>query len=144
MEITGNILHAQNHNFEELINLANKCFHSSEVNNGSILTHIINNKCMIYIINSLIVGFILYSVNSINYICVHPDYRKKGIATSLINKVKSKKHRLSLFVRISNEHAINLYKKMGFVIKCKKENYYNFTDIKEDGYEMEWKNEISF
>lgn len=144
MENLNGIFESKIENHDELVNLAYKCFHKSEVNGNWILSHITSKKCIMYVIDNIITGFLLYSSNIINYICVDPEYRKRGIATSLINKIKHKKDKLTLYVRISNINAISLYRKMGFTIKCKKDDYYKFTEINEDGYEMEWKKKILF
>jgi ribosomal protein S18 acetylase RimI-like enzyme len=53
-------------------------------------------------------------------LAVLPQYRRRGIATALINEVKklyeaSNRERLTLAVEIDNPEAISLYKKMGFV-----------------------------
>lgn len=76
-------------------------------------------------------------------IAVDPDYRNAGIATQLIlklidllkcNGVVS----LCLEVRISNESAIALYEKMGFVPVGRRLGYYR--NPREDAYIMrkEW------
>lgn len=62
-------------------------------------------------------------------IAVHPDWRKKGIGTALINELintlrLSGSHSLMLEVRASNEPAISVYKNLGFMeVGCRK-NYY--------------------
>lgn len=69
----------------------------------------------------------------ITNIAVHKDFRKMGIATKLIEKMvekcaKTSTSLLHLEVRESNESAINLYKKMGFVQDGFRKNYYNNTE----------------
>jgi len=71
-------------------------------------------------------------------IAVHPDYRKKGIGTSLINFIINNAERkrmkeVYLEVRKSNEIAQNLYKKFNFKITEKLNKYYQDG---EDGYRM--------
>mgnify|MGYP003307532663 CR=1 FL=1 len=66
----------------------------------------------------------------ITNIATHKDYRKMGIATKIIEKMVEKcaetsTSLLHLEVRESNESAINLYKKMGFVQDGFRKNYYN-------------------
>ena len=62
-------------------------------------------------------------------VAVHPDYRRKGIAESLIGflveELKNRGcHALMLEVRASNAPAIALYEKLGFLqVGCRK-NYY--------------------
>ena len=62
-------------------------------------------------------------------IAVHPDYRRKGIAESLVNalveELKAREsHCLTLEVRASNAPAIALYEKLGFVQIGLRKNYY--------------------
>jgi ribosomal protein S18 acetylase RimI-like enzyme len=68
-------------------------------------------------------GIIFYN-NNIHYkniygivmICIHPKYRKKGLAQKLINKHfdDNINNLICLNTRASNNNAINLYKKMGY------------------------------
>ena len=68
-------------------------------------------------------------------VAVHPDYRRQGIAESLIEalvaELKNRSiHSLTLEVRASNAPAISLYEKQGFVqVGCRR-NYYR--NPKED------------
>ena len=68
-------------------------------------------------------------------VAVHPDFRRRGIAESLIGCLiealkKRGSHALMLEVRASNAPAIRLYEKMGFYqVGCRK-NYYR--NPKED------------
>ena len=62
-------------------------------------------------------------------IAIHPDYRKQGIATELINALiealnERSSHSLMLEVRASNEPAKSLYLKMGFEVVGIRKNYY--------------------
>ena len=62
-------------------------------------------------------------------VAVHPDWRKKGVGTALINELINTlrlngSHSLMLEVRASNAPAISVYEKLGFVeVGCRK-NYY--------------------
>ena len=49
-------------------------------------------------------------------ICIHPNFRKKGLAKKLINKhfIINKNKLLCLFTRRSNINAYQLYKNMGY------------------------------
>lgn len=72
-------------------------------------------------------------------IAVHPNYRRRGIGYSLIEKLiavltQRRVISLSLEVRISNESAISLYKKMGFAVVGKRPAYYR--NPREDAYIM--------
>ena len=68
-------------------------------------------------------------------VAVHPDYRRRGIAETLINALVTElknrgSHALMLEVRASNAPAIALYEKLGFQqVGCRK-NYYR--NPKED------------
>lgn len=62
-------------------------------------------------------------------IAVRPEWQGKGIGKSLINELvsyclKNNLGFISLEVRISNNIAINLYKKFGFKILGKRRNFY--------------------
>lgn len=65
----------------------------------------------------------------ITNVAVHPDYRRKGIAHSLvINLVQVCKRKglasITLEVRESNINAISLYRKLGFLDVGLRKNYY--------------------
>jgi GNAT superfamily N-acetyltransferase len=91
-----------------------------------------DNKLYVSIIDNNIVGYIFVKLQSIDGIdnnkellidalYVEEEYRNKGIATSLINKVKeySKNNNIkyiSINVLYKNEDAMNLYNKLGFSI----------------------------
>ena len=68
-------------------------------------------------------------------VAVHPDFRRRGIAETLINALVTElknrgSHALMLEVRASNTPAIALYEKLGFrQVGCRK-NYYR--NPKED------------
>ena len=62
-------------------------------------------------------------------VAVHPDYRRKGIAETLVNELvvnlkKMGSHCLTLEVRASNVPAITLYEKLGFTEIGRRKNYY--------------------
>ena len=68
-------------------------------------------------------------------IAIHPDHRKRGIATELIERLiqalkERDSHSLMLEVRASNEPAKSLYTKMGFELVGIRKNYYR--NPKED------------
>ena len=62
-------------------------------------------------------------------IAIHPDHRKRGIATALIESLIQKlteqgSRSLMLEVRASNEPAKSLYAKIGFIAVGIRKNYY--------------------
>lgn len=68
-------------------------------------------------------------------IAVEPSFRRRGIAESLVAELITRLggngvHALMLEVRVSNESAIALYQKLGFVQVGRRPNYY--ANPKED------------
>ena len=119
----------------ELGNLINLNF--SKVNK---IEEIINNKNIIgYYLDNNLIGFIIteqsYEILDILYIVVDPLYRKKGIASLLMEHIINNKtyDKIMLEVRCDNSNAIKLYKKYNFkIINIRKKYYGNI-----DGYVME-------
>ncbi|MBE6051545.1 MAG: ribosomal-protein-alanine N-acetyltransferase [Clostridium sp.] len=75
----------------------------------------------------------------ITNIAVHPDHRKKGIGSLLVNSLIEHSSKwgcraLTLEVRASNIPAQNLYKKFDFIEEGIRKNYYK--DNKEDAIIM--------
>lgn len=65
----------------------------------------------------------------ITNVAVFPEYRKKGVATALLLKLfelasEKKLSFISLEVRESNQNAISLYNKLGFLQEGKRKNFY--------------------
>lgn len=84
-----------------------------------------------YYINNILVAFIhinkLYENMDIVNIVVDPDYRRRGIASSLLNYVISLFSDVSsiiLEVNENNHSAIKLYEKQQFNVINKRLNYY--------------------
>lgn len=84
--------------------------------------------------NDKLIGYIGISVildeGYITNVAVYPEYRKKGVATALLNAVFSlaeekKLSFVSLEVRESNNAAISLYKKLGFNEAGLRKNFYD-------------------
>ncbi len=70
-------------------------------------------------------------------IAVHPDFRRRGVALNLIEALVSELkernvHCLTLEVRASNDPAISLYQKLGFLQVGRRPNYYR--NPKEDAW----------
>jgi [ribosomal protein S18]-alanine N-acetyltransferase len=88
-----------------------------------------------------VVGYIIFwqvrDDVQINNIAVHPDFRGRGIAESLMRVVIDKVRRegatfMTLEVRRSNTAAAALYKKLGFEVLGTRKNYYTKPD--EDAF----------
>lgn len=88
------------------------------------------------------VGFIAGEVRGptrtgwIATLCVHPDYRRRGIAQELLHLAEEEMHqpRVRLTVRESNHAAITLYRVNGYQEVNRWRSYYNGG---EDGIVME-------
>ena len=96
-------------------------------------------------IDNKIVGFvgtwIIVDESHITNVAVHPNYRKLGIASILIETMlsycdKENCTAYTLEVRASNKAAISLYEKHGFKVDGIRKGYYQ--DNKEDALLM-WK-----
>lgn len=69
-----------------------------------------------------LIGFVIGDPNYwervgwIATICVHPDYRQRGIGTALLAKCEEtlRESKIRLTVRASNTTAISLYRKQGY------------------------------
>lgn len=84
-----------------------------------------------YYLDDKLVAFIhvnkLYEVMDIVNVVVNPSYRKKGIATKLIDYAMSQFDDLKsimLEVNENNSNAISLYNKNNFKVINKRNNYY--------------------
>ncbi|MFA4662670.1 ribosomal protein S18-alanine N-acetyltransferase [Pyrococcus kukulkanii] len=93
--------------------------------------------------NGKVVGYVMGYLKPdmeghIMSIAVHPDYRGNGIGKALMVAVIDRLFKrgarwIGLEVRVSNERAINLYKKLGFKIVKRIISYYSDG---EDAYYM--------
>jgi len=63
-------------------------------------------------------------------------YRNKGFGGMLLEAIVEIYGDMNLCVRVSNKHAIKLYKSKGFVIVEQLKDFYNYTGINEDAYRM--------
>jgi ribosomal-protein-alanine N-acetyltransferase len=77
-------------------------------------------------------------------IAIDEDYRRRGIATELLNRLfeltsSDDRRGYTLEVRVSNGHAIKLYESLGFVARGIRRGYY--TDNREDALIM-WKDPL--
>ncbi len=94
-----------------------------------------NNMLIGYYIDNILIGFIhiLIAVDSIDVIniVVDSEYRRKGVASKLIEYVYNKygdRYNYYLEVRESNKAAIALYEKNGFKIVNVRKKYYDNED----------------
>ena len=89
--------------------------------------------------NETVVGYVgsqsVMGETDMMNVAVHPDYRRQGVARSLIETLvqalkELESHSLTLEVRASNEPAIGLYTDLGFAEVGRRRNYYR--NPKED------------
>lgn len=93
-------------------------------------------------IENKVIGFILASMHAgethILNLCVHPDFQHQGhgrkLLTHAVGVAKERTHGIAfLEVRRSNLHAIDLYKKEGFIQIGERMSYYPMHQgVKED------------
>lgn len=124
----------------QIADLEKLCFHDPWSENS--IASELNNRLSLWFValdDEKVVGYVgsqtvLGETDMMN-IAVHPDYRKRGIATNLILSLIREltdfgSHSLMLEVRVSNETAISVYKKLDFVEVGRRRNYYR--NPKED------------
>ena len=89
--------------------------------------------CRVARINGKVAGYlcgeVIFDEGHILNLAVHPEHRKKGVASFLIQEmigIMGNRHCRSVFleVRVSNEQARYLYEKFGFTLLSKRQNYY--------------------
>ena len=96
-----------------------------------------------------VVGYILGSAKTddpskasghVTAVTVCEDYRRLGIASMLMNFLEETSDKffkamfVDLYVRPTNEHAQNMYHKLGYVLYRRIINYYE--NLNEDGFDM--------
>ena len=102
----------------------------------------LDNRLSLWLValeNDFVIGYVgsqtvLGETDMMN-IATHPEYRKQGIGTKLIEALIAElkergSHSLMLEVRASNEAALSVYRKLGFREVGKRKNYYR--NPKED------------
>ena len=109
---------------------------------------IVDNNLAIYLVakvNEKAVGYIgmwkVLNEGHITNVAVHPEFRHQGIGNQLVSELLSLCEKedidlVTLEVRKSNQNAIKLYEKHGFVAEGIRKAYYQ--DNKEDAIIM-WK-----
>lgn len=123
------------YHIDELVKLENKCF--SDPWTVSMFLGDLKSEHTYYFgaynKNNELIGYIgMWNVgdaSEITNIAVHPDYRRKGIATELVNELETlcldiDILYINLEVRESNCKAISLYDKLGFEKVGLRKNYY--------------------
>lgn len=90
-----------------------------------------------------LIGYVIYLISDyeadIVYIATHPEYRRMGIGTTLLNSkcftwniCKNKEHKIFLEVGINNKAAIEFYNSQEFKIISTRKKYFK----NEDAYLM--------
>lgn len=138
------ILKMNESHVEAIVELEKICFQNPWSVN-SIAAELSNrlSTWLVAVENGAVCGYVgsqsvLDSADMMN-IAVHPEYRNRGIACALVSELiallkNQNVISLMLEVRVSNESAINLYKKLGFEIVGKRPRYYH--NPREDAYIM--------
>ena len=120
---------------DSLVELENICFTIPW--SRKLFENDLNNKNAFYVLaldDNTVIGYCgLYKVldeADITNIAVHPQFRNRGIAKSILNKIfkhclDNKISKLTLEVRKSNYVAMNLYRINGFEVVGERKNYYS-------------------
>ena len=114
---------------EQIFNLEKEIFKNSAFNKSYMETLIKADNSFIYtyIIDDKVCGYLMVldsiDVYEILAIATVEEYRNKGIAQELLDKIKTKD--IFLEVRESNQVAINFYKKNKFNQISIRKNYYS-------------------
>ena len=114
---------------EQIFNLEKEIFINSAFNKSYMETLIKADNSFIYtyIIDDKVCGYLMVldsiDVYEILAIATVEEYRNKGIAQELLDKIKTKD--IFLEVRESNQTAINFYKKNKFNQISIRKNYYS-------------------
>jgi len=114
---------------EQIFNLEKEIFKSSAFNKSYLDTLIKGDNSFIYVylIDDKVSGYLMVldsiDVYEILAIATVEEYRNKGIAQELLDKIKTKD--IFLEVRESNQVAINFYKKNKFNQISIRKNYYS-------------------
>ena len=114
---------------EQIFNLEKEIFKNSAFSKSYLNTLIKGDNSFIYIylIDDKVCGYLIIldsiDVYEILAIATVEEYRNKGIAQELLDKIKTKD--IFLEVRESNQTAINFYKKNKFKEISIRKNYYS-------------------
>ena len=114
---------------EQIFSLEKEIFKNSSFNRVYLDTLVKGNNSFIYVylIEDKICGYLMVldsiDVYEILAIATIKEYRNKGVAQELLDKIKTKD--IFLEVRESNQVAINFYKKNKFKEISVRKNYYS-------------------
>lgn len=114
---------------EQIFNLEKEIFKNSAFSKSYLNTLIKGDNSFIYVylIDDKVCGYLMIldsiDVYEILAIATIEEYRNKGIAQELLDKIKTKD--IFLEVRESNKVAINFYKKNNFKEISIRKNYYS-------------------
>ena len=114
---------------EQIFNLEKEIFKSSAFSKSYLNTLIKGDNSFIYVylIDDKVCGYLMIldsiDVYEILAIAAVEEYRNKGIAQELLDKIKTKD--IFLEVRESNKVAINFYKRNNFKEISSRKNYYS-------------------
>lgn len=114
---------------EQIFNLEKEIFKNSAFNKESTenLVKVDNSFIYAYLIDERVCGYLMVldsiDVYEILAIATAEEYRNKGIAQELLEKIKTKD--IFLEVRENNRKAINFYKKNNFKEVSIRKNYYS-------------------
>ena len=114
---------------EQIFNLEKEIFKNSAFSKSYLNTLIKGDNSFIYVylIDDKVCGYLMIldsiDVYEILAIAAVEEYRNKGIAQELLDKIKTKD--IFLEVRESNQTAINFYKKNNFKEISIRKNYYS-------------------
>ena len=125
----------------QVAQLERLCFGSAAWSENSVRSEL-NNPLAFWLVaeeDGRVAGYIgsqtVMDASDMMNVAVHPDFRKRGIATALILALveelgKLESRCLTLEVRSSNENAIRLYRELAFQEVGRRKNYYH--NPKED------------
>lgn len=136
---------AENYEYILIEEIGKKCLPIYYKYNDLFMLEIKKHKVYKIEDNNNIVGFIVFKYYEnenrvhIMSIGVLEEFRRKSFGSLFIEFIKENyKSDITLYVQITNENAINFYKKNNFIIEKKITNYYKTLEVK-DAYLMKFK-----
>jgi ribosomal-protein-alanine N-acetyltransferase len=137
--------------FKELLEIERLCFPREEAYSSSYLKYLLKRSdalVFVALAERRIVGFIITLLHRdtmqahITTLSIHPSFRRKGYGKLLLQTTEEriKNEGMTscyLEVRVHNEAAINLYKKLGYRIEEVVKDYYTYPFLESrDAYLM--------